>query len=103
VDAHVWKIAMALGWVPKSASRDAAYEHLNRRVPDACKLDLHVLLVEHGKAYKNDVGWLRSAVREQLESGGTRWLESLETAGGVKAIADSHFRAKSLSGGVCGG
>ncbi|EEH61042.1 uncharacterized protein MICPUCDRAFT_5738, partial [Micromonas pusilla CCMP1545] len=53
VDAHVWKIAMALGWVPKSASRDAAYEHLNRRVPDACKLDLHVLLVEHGKAYKN--------------------------------------------------
>jgi len=99
----VWKIAMALGWVPKSASRDAAYEHLNRRVPDACKLDLHVLLVEHGKAYKNDVGWLRSAVREQLESGGTRWMESLETAGGVKAIADSHFRAKSLSGGVCGG
>ena len=56
-----------------------------------------MLLVEHGKAYKNDVGWLRSAVREQLESGGTRWLESLETAGGVKAIADSHFRAKSLS------
>ena len=49
MDAHVWKIAMALGWVPKSASRDAAYEHLNRRVPDACKLDLHVLLVEHGR------------------------------------------------------
>jgi len=40
----------------------AAYEHLNRRVPDACKFDLHVLLVEHGKVYKNDVKWLKQAV-----------------------------------------
>ena len=48
-DTHVWKIAVGLGWVPKGATRDTAYEHLNRRVPDACKFDLHVLLVEHGK------------------------------------------------------
>ena len=45
----MWKIAAGLGWVPKSATRDTAYEHLNRMVPDACKFDLHVLLVEHGK------------------------------------------------------
>lgn len=45
----MWKIAAQLGWVPKSATRDTAYEHLNRRVPDECKFDLHVLLVEHGK------------------------------------------------------
>jgi endonuclease-3 len=31
VDAHVWKIALSLGWIPKSASRDTAYTHLNRR------------------------------------------------------------------------
>jgi hypothetical protein len=54
VDTHVWKIAAALGWVPKSATRDTTYEHLNRRVPDECKFDLHVLLVEHGKAVQVD-------------------------------------------------
>ena len=61
VDTHVWKIAMALGWVPKSADRDQTYEHLNRRVPAEIKYALHVLLVEHGKVYKNDVKVLRKA------------------------------------------
>ena len=70
MDTHVWKIAAALGWVPKSATRDTTYEHLNRRVPDECKFDLHVLLVEHGKVYKNDAAWLRSAVTQQLAGGG---------------------------------
>ncbi|ACO62227.1 predicted protein, partial [Micromonas commoda] len=51
VDTHVWKIAKDLGWIPKGAGREDAYEHLNRRVPDDCKFDLHVLLVEHGKVY----------------------------------------------------
>ena len=49
VDTHVLHIAKKLGWLPADASREQAYEHLNRRVPDECKLDLHVLLVEHGK------------------------------------------------------
>lgn len=49
VDTHVLHIGIKLGWLPANASREHAYEHLNRRVPDACKLDLHVLLVEHGK------------------------------------------------------
>jgi hypothetical protein len=49
VDTHVWRISKKLGWVPESASRTQAYEHLNRRIPDDVKLSLHVLLVEHGK------------------------------------------------------
>jgi hypothetical protein len=49
VDTHVWHIAKKLGWCAPSASREACYEHLNKRVPDECKFALHVLLVEHGK------------------------------------------------------
>lgn len=64
VDTHVWKIALALGWVPKAADRDGTYEHLNLRVPDEIKYSLHVLLVEHGKQYKNDVAVLRKMARE---------------------------------------
>lgn len=48
VDTHVWKIAKALKWLPGSADRVDAYNHLNRRVPDDCKYDLHVLLVDYG-------------------------------------------------------
>lgn len=61
VDTHVWKIAIALGWVPKGASRDQTYEHLNRRVPDEIKHELHVLLVEYGKLQRNCVKQLRQA------------------------------------------
>ena len=64
VDTHVWKIALALGWVPKTADRDGTYEHLNRRVPPEVKYELHVLLVQHGKDYKNDVKLLRATMRE---------------------------------------
>lgn len=49
VDTHVLRISKDLGWVAKSASREEAYHHLNERVPDDVKYDLHVLLVEHGK------------------------------------------------------
>ena len=50
VDTHVLRIARdVLGWVPKTATRESAYEHLNATVPDALKRELHVLLVRHGK------------------------------------------------------
>ena len=102
VDTHVWKIAMTLGWIPKSATRDTAYEHLNRRVPDACKFDLHVLLVEHGKVFKNDAAWLRRAVSEQLAGAGeVSWMRALEAPGGIKHAADEHFALKSGKT-VCG-
>jgi endonuclease III len=60
VDTHVWKIALALGWVPRSASRDQTYQHLNTIVPDEIKYPLHVMLVQYGKQEKNDVRLLRS-------------------------------------------
>ena len=63
----MWKIALALGWVPKTADRDGTYAHLNTRVPDELKYALHVLLVEHGKVYKNSVAELKkmaSAIEE---------------------------------------
>ena len=64
VDAHVWKLAKALGWVPESAGRDATYAHLNARVPGELKHALHVLLVEHGKVARNDPAVLRAALRQ---------------------------------------
>merc|ERR1719253_757484 len=65
VDTHVWKIALAMGWVPKAASRDQTYEHLNLCVPDEIKYALHVLLVKHGKVYRNDTKLLRKTMRER--------------------------------------
>lgn len=62
VDTHVWKIALALNWVPKSADRDTTYDHLNAIVPAEIKYELHVLLVQHGKDYKNSVAELRSTM-----------------------------------------
>lgn len=49
VDTHVLRISKQLGWVKGSTSREAAYEYLNEIVPEECKLDLHCLLVTHGK------------------------------------------------------
>ena len=65
------------GWVPKTADRDGTYAHLNMRVPDELKYGLHVLLVEHGKVYKNGVTELKkmaSAVSEAGASSGERHL-----------------------------
>jgi endonuclease-3 len=49
VDTHVLRISQKLGWVSASTSREAAYEYLNECVPEEHKLDLHCLLVTHGK------------------------------------------------------
>ena len=49
VDTHVLRISKQLGWVPSSATRESAYEHLNETIPPDLKLDLHCLLVTHGK------------------------------------------------------
>ena len=68
VDVHVWKIAVSLGWVPPKANREQTYEHLNRKVPDDVKYALHVLLVEHGKIYNNDVKLLRPCVKKAMKA-----------------------------------
>ena len=48
VDTHVLRISKQLGWVPSSATRESAYEHLNETISPDLKLDLHCLLVTHG-------------------------------------------------------
>lgn len=53
VDTHVWRISKQQGWVPAAATRETTYEHMNKRVPDELKYDLHCLLVEHGKRCLN--------------------------------------------------
>ena len=42
-----------LGWVPKAATRETTYDHLNHHVPAELKYDLHCLLVEHGKVCRH--------------------------------------------------
>jgi hypothetical protein len=38
-----------MGWVSSVASREGAYEYLNEMIPNDVKMDLHCLLVRHGK------------------------------------------------------
>lgn len=50
VDTHVLRISKQHSWLPSSInSREAAYDYLNQVVPDQIKMDLHCLLVTHGK------------------------------------------------------
>ena len=48
VDTHVLRISKQMGWIG-DLSREAAYDCLNGIVPDEYKMDLHCLLVSHGK------------------------------------------------------
>lgn len=49
VDTHVHRICRQLGWTDASSTRETAYDHLNATVPSELKLDLHCLLIAHGK------------------------------------------------------
>lgn len=49
VDTHVLRITKQMGWIQSNDTRESAYEHLNKHVPNHLKLDLHCLLVRHGK------------------------------------------------------
>ena len=49
MDTHVLRITQQMGWVNASSSREGAYEHFKHRIPTDCMMDLHCLLVEHGK------------------------------------------------------
>ncbi|KAL2614213.1 hypothetical protein R1flu_025905 [Riccia fluitans] len=53
VDTHVFRISKALGWVPANADREKTYLHLNQRIPDHLKFDIHCLFVTHGKKCPN--------------------------------------------------
>ena len=49
VDTHVYRIAKQIKWIPSGFSRDDAYEFLNNVVPPPLKLNLHCLLIAHGR------------------------------------------------------
>lgn len=52
VDTHVFRLAQWLGWVPsdnKKVNRDTTFSHLEVRIPDKLKFDLHQLFIKHGK------------------------------------------------------
>lgn len=50
VDTHVHRICQQqLGWTDAKMNREASYVHLNATVPSELKLDLHCLLIAHGK------------------------------------------------------
>ena len=52
VDTHVFRLAKWLGWVPpdnKKVGRDTTFSHLEVRIPDELKFDLHQLFIKHGK------------------------------------------------------
>jgi endonuclease-3 len=49
VDTHVYRISKQLNWIPASYSRDNAYDYLNAEVPPPLKMDLHCLLIDHGR------------------------------------------------------
>jgi endonuclease-3 len=106
VDTHVLSMSATapLRWVPASASREGAYEHLNARVPAECKVALHVLMVEHGKrcpscarggrlaTTKAEGGWLAT------ERG--RWAAEALASGEVRCpLAAAVARARSGGGG----
>lgn len=49
VDTHVYRICTWLGWVPPGAERDGVFAHLETKIPDNLKFDLHYLMIRHGR------------------------------------------------------
>jgi len=49
VDTHVYRISIQNKWIPSNYSRDKGYEYLNEIIPNHLKLDLHCLMVQHGR------------------------------------------------------
>lgn len=49
VDTHVLRISKQMKWIPADSTRESAYEIMNAIVPPDIKMDLHCLLVTHGK------------------------------------------------------
>ena len=52
VDTHVFRLCKWLGWLPpddKKVGRDTTFSHLEVRIPDELKYDLHQLFIKHGK------------------------------------------------------
>lgn len=87
VDTHVFRLCKLLGWVPDQSAadyikakgeprvdRDPTFSHLEVRIPDELKYDLHQLFIAHGKkcprckggATANSAGWEKGCPLEEL-------------------------------------
>ncbi len=63
VDTHVYRLCNWLKWMPKGATRDQTFSHVEVRVPDEYKYSLHQLFIRHGKT----CGRCRAATGETSE------------------------------------
>jgi endonuclease-3 len=50
IDTHVHRIAVRLGWIPQGTSAEKAHRILGPAVPPGIRYDLHLALIEHGRA-----------------------------------------------------
>ncbi|KAL9191556.1 hypothetical protein ACHAXT_001262 [Thalassiosira profunda] len=55
-----------MGWISSDLTRETAYQYLNGQVQDEFKLDLHCLLVTHGKQCN------KCAARGKAQFGGNK-------------------------------
>ena len=49
VDTHVHRVTKRLGWIRDKAGTDEAHRVLEAAIPDDCKLNLHVNIIQHGR------------------------------------------------------
>ena len=49
VDTHVHRVTKRLGWIREKAGTDEAHRVLEEVIPDDCKLNLHVNIIQHGR------------------------------------------------------
>ena len=89
VDTHVHKLALAMRWVPATATREGTYDILNRSVPGDIKYALHVLFVHHGKVLKNKLGVLSAVGRGKL-----MFEEHSDSPGKVKSEMKSEVKSE---------
>jgi endonuclease-3 len=50
VDTHVYRLAGLWGWRPEKASKEETQSHLEVMIPARLKIDLHFLMIAHGRA-----------------------------------------------------
>jgi endonuclease-3 len=49
VDTHIFRVGKRLGFIGKKESPEKAMEKLDRLVPEGLHLQLHLLLIKHGR------------------------------------------------------
>jgi endonuclease III len=50
VDTHVHRVTARLGWIPPGITAEKAHRILSAAVPPGIRYDLHLALIEHGRA-----------------------------------------------------